>query len=363
MQRLQYIFNLLVALALLLVVAINRDGQIFGDPVKELFGGGNATEQLQLVSGDAQGQQIINTEALEEKIFGYGGRTPLTITLSGGRIESVAIGKNSETPEFLDAVIAGGLFERWNGLTLDEAAHRKVDVVSGATLTSESVIRNVEVAAAQAAGVERGGGFGVDITWRIAIALLVIAFGVVVSLRKIHNRWVKIALFTLNVGVLGFWCGSFLSLSLFISWAANGVNLATSLIPFALFVVAIVLPLVGRKGSYCAFHCPMGAAQELVSLSNKNKVRIPSAVAKVLNNLRNVILAVMMILMWTGVAFSVVDYEVFSAFMFESASTAVMVMALVFLLLSLFVHRPYCRFVCPTGALLTLTQRTNNNKK
>ncbi len=359
MERARYIFNLLVAAFLLLTVAVNRDAKILGEPVKELFSRGESVEGPALVSVDAEGNQVINTAALEENIIGYGGKTPLLISLSNSKIVSVEIGKNSETPEFLEAVTRSGLFDSWDGLTLEQAASHKVDVVSGATFTSEAVIKNVELASAQASGVVAGGnGFDFDISLKSVIALLVIAFGVATTLLKIHNRWVKIALFALNVGVLGFWCGSFLSLSLLISWAANGVNVITSLLPLTLLIVAIVMPLFGRKGTYCAYHCPMGAAQELVSLSSKEKVRIKPEILKVLNKLRNTILALIFILMWAGVGFSIVDYEVFSAFLFESASTAVLVIALLALFLSLFVHRPYCRFVCPTGALLTLIQKT-----
>lgn len=363
MERLSYIFNILIAALLLLTVAVNRDGAVLGEPISEIFNRSKVADTPKLYSVDSRGDEVINTAALEEKIFGYGGRTPLMIRLSDGKIVSVELGKNSETPEFLDAVVASGLLERWSGLTLEQAAAHRVDVVSGATMSSEAIIRNVEVAAARVADVESGGGFSFDISLKSVVALLVILFGVVLNTLKISKRWAKITLFVLNVVVLGFWCGSFLSLSLLTSWAANGLNLATSIIPVTLLVVAIVTPLFGRKGSYCAYHCPMGAAQELVSLSNKKKIRIKPEVMKVLSKTRNAILALMFILMWIGVGFSLMNYEIFSAFLFESASTAVLSLAMLFMLLSIFVHRPYCRFVCPTGALLTLTQKTkyNNN--
>ncbi len=364
MDRVKYIFNLLVAAFLLLTVAVNRDAKILGEPVKELFNRSESVKGVALVGVDERGNTVINTAALEENIIGYGGKTPLLISLVDGKIASVEIGKNSETPEFLQATVKEGLFESWNGLTLEQAATHRVDVVSGATFTSEAVIKNVELASAQASGaVSAGKGFDFDISLKSVIALLVIAFGVATTLLKIHNKWAKILLFVLNVGVLGFWCGSFLSLSLLISWAANGVNVAASIAPLTLLIVAIVMPLLGRKGTYCAYHCPMGAAQELVSLSNKEKVKIKPEILKILNKLRNAILALMFILMWAGVGFSIVDYEVFSAFLFDSASTAVLVIAMLALFLSLFVHRPYCRFVCPTGALLTLTQKTSSKGK
>ena len=51
-------------------------------------------------------------------------------------------------------------------------------------------------------------------------------------------------------------------------------------------------------------------------------------------------------------------YELFSAFIFQSVAVVVMVFAVVVVILSLFVPRPYCRFVCPTGNLFKFAQNT-----
>ncbi len=363
MERLNYLFNILVAALLLLTVAINRDGKIFGENVDEIFSQTQQTETIPLSTINSDGEGVINTAALEEKIFGYGGKTPLKIFVKANKITSIELGKNSETPEFLDAAINSGLLERWNGLTLQQAATESVDGVSGATLSSQSIIRNVQSATAKVADLSTSSSSWLKLSAKEIIALIVIALGIFMSARRITQKRYKVAMFILNVAVLGFWCGSFLSISLLTAWFSNGINLASALIPATLFAVALVMPLFNRKGSYCAHYCPMGAAQELVSLCNKKKIRIDPKIAKVLNNLRYAILAIMFALMWIGVGFSLMDYEVFSAFMFETASTPVLILAVVFLLLSIVIHRPYCRFICPTGALLTLTQKTKTDNK
>jgi Na+-transporting NADH:ubiquinone oxidoreductase subunit NqrC len=46
---------------------------------------------------------------------------------------------NQETPNFAQRVVDGGLYEAWNGLTVDEALAKEVDAVSGATYTSKGV--------------------------------------------------------------------------------------------------------------------------------------------------------------------------------------------------------------------------------
>ena len=56
------------------------------------------------------------------------------------------------------------------------------------------------------------------------------------------------------------------------------------------------------------------------------------------------------------------DYELFVAFIFQSATWIVMMMAVVFILLSFFVPRPYCRFVCPMGSFFKLSSTTSVKK-
>ena len=62
-----------------------------------------------------------------------------------------------------------------------------------------------------------------------------------------------------------------------------------------------------------------------------------------------------MLLMLTGVWSEWMNYELFIAFIFKSASWVIILLAIVFVLLSIFVPRPYCRFVCPMGSLFKLS--------
>ena len=64
-----------------------------------------------------------------------------------------------------------------------------------------------------------------------------------------------------------------------------------------------------------------------------------------------------MLLLITNVWASWMNYEMFVAFVLQSASWIVIVWALLFIVLSVWVPRPYCRFVCPTGTLFKLAQK------
>lgn len=73
-------------------------------------------------------------------VNGYNGPTPLLITLDAeNRIKNVVMLDNRETPRFAERVADAGLFQSWDGLSVDEAILKPVDAVSGATYTSTGV--------------------------------------------------------------------------------------------------------------------------------------------------------------------------------------------------------------------------------
>ena len=98
---------------------------------------------------DAKGK-VIGTVLLSspysDKISGFNGPTPLLIALDAdGHIKNVVMLDNEETPVFAQRVVDGGLYNAWNGLSVDEALNKDVDAVSGATYTSNSIQRSLKV--------------------------------------------------------------------------------------------------------------------------------------------------------------------------------------------------------------------------
>lgn len=360
-DRVKYLVNIVIVVLLLATVTIQRDGRVAGRDVATLTQDKeeeiSSEESIETTLND--GTRVINSATLAKDIIGFGGPTPVKLYVKGDTIQKVEIGANSETPSFLEEVKSRGLLERWCGMSLADAATQHIDAVSGATYSSIAIIANVKSAAQWGANVEaHSTNPFAAISLRDIAGLLVIALGVLLTLTKNKNKRIMNIQLALNVAVLGFWCGAFLSLSTLTTWISNGVNLSLSLVTFAMLCVALVMPLLGKKGSYCHLHCPMGSAQELLGRLPVARFKLSASVNKGLNNLRYYILAVLLLVMWLGVGFDLMNYEVFSAFIFSSASTVVLIMAAVFLVLSLFIPRPYCRFVCPTGALITMSQKT-----
>lgn len=355
MEKVRYTLNLVIVFLMILAVAVNRDGKILGVELQKIVDI-NTEQQMAIETVLNDGTQIINSTEIARDISGYGGSIPLVVTFKNGILTDIEIGKNSETEEFLNTVIGSGIIEQWKGLTPTEILEHKVDAVSGATMTHNAIVGNMMRVAAYVSQRKATPTKTNIFTAKSIVGLLVILLGLYATFTRRKSQKMRMVLQVLNVAVLGLWCGSFLSLSAFVGWASNGVNIGVMFLPFALLVLSVVVPLFGKKGSYCNYHCPMGASQELVGKIVKRKMKISEPILKRLNYLREGILFVLLLVMWMGAGFSLIDYEVFSILIPQNASLFVVILGIIFLVLSAFINRPYCRFICPTGALIKISQ-------
>ena len=65
----------------------------------------------------------------------------------------------------------------------------------------------------------------------------------------------------------------------------------------------------------------------------------------------------------TSTTFSLVDVEPFDAWVFQVAGWATISIAVVGLVASLFIPMAYCRYGCPTGALLNFLRLNANSDR
>ena len=384
------LLSLVVGVLILAAAAILRDGRILGHDLREAHEAKALKNDTLEVTPD--GVFVVNTKPLAKDVQGYGGPVPLKIHIKDGRVAAVEAEPNAESPDFFNR--AKELLNHWQGKTIDEAMKEDVDAVSGATFSSKAIIANMrrglayaqkrgqwgedgsvgalETSAPPIVGGEDGsvgalgtsappivgsGGNSVGALGTSAspiVALIVVLLGAVVPLFY-NNRRLHLVQLAVNVVVLGLWTGTFVSYTLFLRVFAGGVSLSTIgalAAPLLMLIVALIYPLAGRSGHYCANICPFGSAQELAGKLSRRKLRITPRVLKLLSVLRNLLWGVLMVLLLTGTCTAWIDYELFTAFLYSSASVWVTVLAALFLVLSVWVPRPYCRFVCPTGALV-----------
>ncbi len=303
----------------------------------------------------ADGATVINTSALASDIQGYAGKVPLEITLKDGKVTGIKALDNAETPDFFGQ--ASALLSKWNGKTIDEALATQVDAVSGATFSSKAIIGNVQLglqyARSRQVNVSGSETVAFDASAKNIAGLAVVLMAAILPL-FVKNRRYRLCQLALNVVVLGFWCGSFLSYSSLLGYMAHDINVFAVIIPTVMIVTAFVYPLFGKKAYYCTHVCPFGALQQLAGKCVKYKMGISAKTLRRLDLFRQILWAALMLCIWGGVWAEWTDYEPFSAFIFGSASWAVIALAAAFILLSLVVTRPYCRFVCPMGSLFKI---------
>ena len=354
--KLQQIFSLLTCFLMLSAVAINQNQKLLGYK----FAKTKINEKKPIKQELSDGTIVISTDELAKDVKGYGGSIPLEIYIKDGRITEIKALPNSETPDFFNKVKNSKVFTQWIGLDLKVAEKTQIDGISGATFSSNAVIENIRKGIEYAINnnVKATSSRYIDFSPKFVCTVLVILMASLLPLFIRSKRYRTVQL-VLNTIVLGFWSGSFISYSLMVNYLTNGMNIWISIVPVLLLIVAFVFPLFGKKNHYCNWVCPLGSIQELAGKCTKNKWKLGPRLLKGLNYFHDGLWALLMLFMWSGVLFQWMDYEPFSAFIFRQASTAVLIIAIAIVLLSFFVSKPYCRFVCPTGTLIKLPQ---NNK-
>lgn len=313
----------------------------------------NNTPTTPLTSEDtitisSEGDVTIHTAVLSDT-QGYAGKTPLDIKINKEEIiTEITPLDNEETPGFFNR--AKELLKPLIGKKVKEIPEIKIDAVSGATYSSNALIQNLNAGLEFYSDSEAAKSTS-EIPLKVWIALSVILTACIVPL-FIKNRYYLTAQLIANVIVLGVWCGEFLDYYLILKYLSFGFTFPVGLAAILMIIAAFVYPLFGKPQHYCNYICPLGSAQTLLGKISHKKLTLSAKLVKTLNLLRKVIWATLMILLWLDVATEWMDYELFQIFLPSSAPISVIVVASIFLILSTVIHRPYCRFVCPTGSLI-----------
>ena len=111
---------------------------------------GGALMMQSFIAGDdtmtkEDGMIIINTTSIGKDVEGYAGPTPLKVFIKKNKVEKIEFLKSTETPKYY-VKVKKALQDAWNGKSVKEAKTQQVDAVTGATFSSEAVIKNVQLA-------------------------------------------------------------------------------------------------------------------------------------------------------------------------------------------------------------------------
>ncbi len=211
---------------------------------------------------------------------------------------------------------------------------------------SDHAVPETVVAAPQA----RGGGW-LDVT--------VLAVGLGAATWLSLKRRSRVGIVVLSLAALayfGFWrrgcvcaIGSIQNVALGIADPGYAVPIAV----IALFTLPLAVALIWGR-SFCAGVCPHGALQDLVLVKPH---KVPGWLDEILRVLPWIYLALSVLLAATGSLFIICKFDPFVGIFRMAGPRSMLITGAVLLGISMWVGRPYCRYLCPYGVLLGVAAR------
>ena len=308
---------------------------------------------------------VVRTQPRCHDIIGYCGVTDTLIALGPDwRILGLKVRSSEDTKDHVrDVVVDRRFLKKWNNLTWDQAAdldfrQAGIEGVSGSTMTSMAIAHSVK-ARLKASRDEIAARPPFSPGWRDWGMLATVGLAGVMAFGPAawRHRW-KLPFQIFLVGYVGLVSGDLLAQSLVAGWSRSGVPWETASGLALLLAAALVVPWVSRRPFYCHHVCPHGAAQELIGRLRPRRlaVTLRPDVARALGILPGALLLLTLVTAMLALPLDLAGIEPFDAYLLRNAGMATLVVAGIGLVASLFVPQAYCRFGCPTGALLNFVR-------
>ncbi len=128
----------------------------------------------------------------------------------------------------------------------------------------------------------------------------------------------------------------------------SDVTYAISATVLLFFLLPLIFALFFGR-TFCAGACPLGVIQDLIII---HPISLPFWLRKTLGIIPYIYLALAVLYAATGTDFIICRYDPFIGIYRMDAPYTMIVLGIAFLLMGMFVGRPYCRFFCPYGVLL-----------
>lgn len=311
----------------------------------------------------------VRTSPHADNIAGYRGPTECLVALKpdGETVQAVRLRKSYDTDSYVNQIRGADAFlslfagRKISELSEFEFDKERIDGISGATQTARAVAAGIKThfgAESRRPAAARWRPRPQD--WALAgviVGALIMAFTPLRGSRVARVCW---QLFL--VGYVGLISHDLLSLALLGGWASHGLALKAAPGLVLLALAALVVPWGTRRQLYCHQICPHGAAQQLLGKFSKRRWPVPHRVAQYLEWIPPALLVAAFFLLLTGQSISLAQLEPFDAWVWGAAGTVTVVLAVTGLVASIFVPQAYCRFGCPTGALLNFARSTGSTE-
>ena len=307
---------------------------------------------------------VFVTSDVPPQMEGFNGPVRLLVgLLPDGSVASASVLHHRETPGYFAMVKRGGVTADLTGrsVTTDPES---LDAVSGATITSRAIQRQVLAGGATVARKILGlkipetktsatTGHSLPL-WEIGALLLALAAGGLSAF--VRDKRLRAASLALGFIVVGL----YLNVSLTFGQLAGLLQLSPPTlanIPLILVMIFALGFAVSGRRTYCRHVCPFGAAQQGLYRLTPWKLRVTPRLQRYAGELRWVILVAALCFLMPGFFGEAGELEPFAHLFGGDAALSLWVYAGVVLGISAVVPRFWCRMLCPTGAVLELAAR------
>jgi len=307
--------------------------------------------------------QVSRTSPASDSIVGYKGPSDTLLVLdeTGTKIVGARLRKSYDTKDYV-AYITGDKFflNSFNGMDTSKLGDldfkaAQVEGVSGATETSWAIAEGMKRRAKQLSEAAQAKPFWQRMRWdadNIGLAAIIL-WSCLMAFTPLRGKaWMRIPHQLTLIGYGGFYLGAMISQAMLVGWAGHGVPWLSAPALVLLTGAALLLPLLTRHQFYCHHFCPHGALQQLVAHRVKWQFSVPKSLSRLLEKVPLLLLVLVLLTALLSWKVNLNALEPFDAYLIRVAGWGTILVAVLGLIASFFVPMAYCRYGCPTGALL-----------
>lgn len=305
---------------------------------------------------------VLRSSVTSNSTIGYQGPSDCWIVLQPDRKTIVRVGllESFDTPDYVERIHQeSAFFESYAGRNIQEIIHDpkhtiQYEGVSGATKTSWALMEGIRRRLTQEwhdQEQER------TILWRwvregLGYSVLIGAFLTMWTSLRTSKRWIFCWRLIL-VTVSGIYLGNLLSLSWF-AGMAHGDSPSQLISSMGLIgMSALLSPITVRKNLYCQHLCPHGVVQHWLGRWMQ-PWNLPSWAIRYGNYVPFILLGIGFVLGILVPTWNLAFLEAFDAWTLRTVVSVSLILLIIGWVVSLRIPMAYCRFACPTGALLKM---------
>jgi uncharacterized protein with FMN-binding domain len=295
---------------------------------------------------------------------GYNGQVSVVFIVdSFNIINSVVPISQNETYSFFQKLEKGHFYDKIVGQEIMSLINfSPIDAISGATISSEAILQAIHY------GYAQGEGLSIEqksypVFGLLELLIIILLFGGYLAGKiknptySVYMRWIIMLIAFI---VLGFVYNQHITLSRFSALLSGYFpDFYNELYFYLLTVISFLMLIITNKNVYCNSVCPFGVAQELLSKTGNAKPVRPKY-HKALKWVQSFFVLGILLISLVFNNPSIAQYEVFGAFFQLTANTFLFGLLFVTIIISLFIKKPWCNYLCPIDRVFGFVKLTRN---